>query len=581
MDKLVELARNQTVRRAAVGLYVLALASVLGAFFIISLFEVENSTYMLAESTVEKGRPNAVRGVVFDTPTGKFVREATVDIALYDSGWEGDATVQTIVEKKLEGTELASGPTEPTGHVHLQMRAPASTEPGEYALVVHARGQRVSENYYAGRDIEVVPRQPTRLEWPTKTHRLPADNRPDHEEAATNSRGPIAVDLLPRDGEVIRGVESTVYVRTYYRDTGEPVRATVDVTEVKGLNETPVPEQVKTDAMGLARVRWAPGTDQNWTVRVRDAAPRQHSDAPSGLEDDDDTQSDDDQPELGEATLRITTVPAQYSMTLSDSLVEPGEPIEGYIKSLNRSGGMMVDLYDGDEWTVADAFGMQEGASGLKLTVPRYEGAGKLQRAQVYGGIYGVGRAWDAKYVWLTSDTSEQGRQRALREVIAFHADNTNDPYFGFLVEHDAVGSETASAKQLDRWMRAYLDGIPTHFDPPPELINSEKAAKERMEEWKSGIKSKLIYLTGFGLFVGLMVVLYFVVIGIRSSREHQQMLRDVDTELAIDGELDEDARDVVHAARADDWLVWLQIAIVVATLAFFAAGILLLLSFM
>ncbi|MGM0556150.1 MAG: hypothetical protein ACQEVA_07210 [Myxococcota bacterium] len=581
MDKLVELARSQAVRRTAVGLYVLALAGVVGAFFIISLFEVENSTYLLAHDTIEKGRPNAVRGVVFDTPTGKFVRDATVEVSLYDFEWGGESTVQKIVEQKLEGTQIASGRTEPTGHIQLQMKPPGSVEPGTYAIVVHATGQKVSENYYTGRDIQVVPRGASDLAWPEKTHRLPEDNRPDHDEVATNTRGPIAVDLLPRDGGVIRGVESTVYLRTYYRDTGEPVRATVELAEVKGINETTLPEAVKTDAMGLARVRWTPGTDQNWTVRVSDAAERKYPDAPSELEDDDQEEPEQGEATLGEATLRITTVPAQYSMTLSDSLVEPGGQIEGYVKSLNRSGGMMVDLYDGDAWTVADAFGMQEGASGLRLTVPTYDGIGKLQRVQVYGGIYGVGRAWDSKYVWLTEDTDRGGQKEALREVISFHAEHTGDRYFEFLDEQDAPGADTADDKELSRWARAYLDSIPTHFDPPPELINSEKEAKARMDEWKSGIKSRLIYLTGFGLFVGMMVVLYFVVMGIRSSREHDQMLREVDTDLAIDGNLDEDAEDVVHAARVDDWIVWFQVAIVVTTLAFFAAGILLLLSFM
>ena len=575
MDKLVELARNQTVRRAAVGLYVFALAGVVGAFFIVSLFEVENSTYLLGDATVEKGRPNAVRGVVFDTPTGRFVRDAKIDLSLYEFEWDGESSVQNIVEKQLSGTEIASGATEPTGHFQLQMEPPEAVETGDYSLVVHATGTRVSEDYYAGVDVEVAPRAPTELDWPTKTHRLPEDNRPGHDEAATNSKGPIAVDLLPRDGEVIRGVESTVYVRTYHRETGEPARATVQFNEVKGINETELPSTVRTDAMGLARVRWTPGTDQNWKLEVLDAS------SPSEETEVESDDGDEEEPENSTATIRITTVPAQYSMTLNDSVVQAGEPLEGYVKSLNRSGGMMVDLYDGDEWTVAASFGMQEGASGLRLTVPEYEGIGKLQRVQLYGGIYGVGRAWDAKYVWLTDDTSEDGRQAALREVIEFHADHTDDPYFDYLRRTDAAQSDTAGAEKLSRWTRAYLDAVPTHFDAPPELINSEKQAKERLDEWKSGIKSKLMYLVAFGLFVGLMVVLYLVLMGIRSSQAHKQDLRDVDTDLAIDGEVDGLDEDVVSAARADDWVVWLQIAIVVTTLIFFAAGILLLLSFM
>jgi hypothetical protein len=571
MDNIVEIARSKTVRRTAVGLYVLCLAGVLGAFFIISLFEVENSTYMLGHDTVEKSRPNAVRGVVFDTPTGKFVTDATVDLSLHDFEWDGESSVQRIVEQQLEGTEIASGTTEPTGHIHLQMQPSDDVEPGDYALVVHATGQKVSKDYYAGLDVEVVPREPAELDWPDRTHRLPEDNRPDHDEAATKSDGPVAIDLLPRDGEVIRGVESTVYVRTYDRESGEPVSATVLFNKVEGINETELPAKVTTDRMGLARVRWTPGTDQNWQLEAIDADMPSDDDTSAGEEADDDTST---------ATIRITTVPAQFSMELSDSVVEPGQTVEGYVKSLNRSGGMMVDLYDGDAWTVAEAFGLREGASGLKVTVPEYDGIGKLQRVQLYGGIYGTGNAWDAKYVWLAEDTDEAGRQAALREVIAFHADHTDDPYFAYLHDNDAAQSDTAGEKELRRWTRAYLDGVPRHFDAPPQLINSEKKAKERLEEWKSGIKSKLMYLVGFGLFVGLMVVLYFVMMGIRSSQEHKRQLRDVDTELAISGDAADDV-DAVHAARADDWVVWLQIAIVVTTLIFFAAGILLLLSFM
>lgn len=571
MDKIAELARSQTVRRTAVGLYVLALSGVIGAFFIISLFQVENSTYLLGDNTVEKGRPNAVRGVIFDTPTGQFITNANVDLSLYDFAWEGESSTQRIVEQDLDGASLASGRTAPTGHVHLQMKTPDSVEPGDYSLVVHATGPRVSEDYYAGIDVAVEAREPTGTDWPTKTQRLPEKQRPDHEQAATALEGPIAIDLLPRDGEVIRGVESTVYVRTYLRESGEPVSATVRFEKVEGINATKLPERIRTDKMGIARVRWNPGTDQNWEFIVEDA------DMPDGVDSDPSAKDAEEASEQSSATIRITTVPAQFSLTLNNSVAAPGDEVEGYVKSLNRSGGMMVDLYDGDEWTVAEAFGLQEGSSGLRVKVPSYDDMGKLQRVQLYGGIYGTGNAWDAEYVWLAEGRDEDSRHKALREIIAFHADHTDDPYFDYLNSRDVAA---ADIQQLDRWTRAYLDGIPVHFDTPPVLINNEKWAKEQLDTWKSDIKSKLMYLVAFGLVVGLMVVLYLVVLGLRSSREHQQMLRDVDTDMAIAGGVSDDDAEV-DDARVDDWVAWLQIVIVIATLIFFAAGILLLLSFM
>lgn len=576
MEKLIALAGHPATRRVAIAGYVAAMVGLIGAFFIISLFRVEHSTYLTAAPTLEKGRPNAARGVLFDTPTGQFVRDARIRLSLHEEPWEGPSTADDLADRLAEAgprrlydhrpsQQVADARTQPTGLFHLQMTPSDTLEPGLWSLIVEAEGPMVREAYRAGAAVEVMPASRSALTWPQQIHRLPEEERPRHEDAVRTSEGPVVIDVLPRDGEVVRGLENIVYLRTYDRETGRPLSTTVEVEQVEGINQTELPATIETDQMGLAQVTWTPGTDQFWDLAVRPA--------------------DDQDAGASTARLRITTAPAQFSLTLMNSIAVPGRPVEGYVKSLNRSGGMMVDLYDDEDWTLARAFGLGEGDSGLRFEMPDYEGMGKLQRVQVYGGIYGTSRTWDSRYLWLASGRSRADLGTALDEVVAFHADHSDDPYFAFLAEHGVRAASLADATQLAGWLRASLDAIPRRFTPAHALINSEKEAYEALEAWKSDIKRRLKTLTALGLLIGLMVVMYAVVLGLRRDREHRQALREADLEMAFEADFEGDAtgwdEDPLLASRADDWVTWLQVAIVVTILGFFAAGILLLLSFM
>ncbi len=570
------------MQRGAIVAYVACLVGLIVVFVFVSMMQVEHSAYIQAASTLEKDRPNVMRGMVLDAPRGTRLTGAVVEVELLDGPYEGEATLERL--SQLDPTQIARGRTERSGYVHLVAEVASDRGTGEQALVLRAESSKIEE-FRVGRTIEVVERSVARDYWPERTERLPEDDERRGVEIVRESEGPIRIDVLPADAQVSRGLRSRVYLRTTDRDTGAPVAAKLRFDEAEGMREGEFPEEIETDRLGLARVDFVPVTDQSWTLEA------QAEDRPNKQDNQDnqDEQDQQGQSEPSSAKLTIQTTPAQVSLHMQDVLAVAGRSVDGAVDSLSGSGGLMVDLYNGDDWVDARAFGLSREGSGVRVDVPELDDSGLLYRVQVYGSLYDPGGAWDIEYL-VAADGRDladyQQAAQALAEYIAEHNDNHagDDGYFGHLAEQNVFATAT-SRTELRGWIEAMLMAVPRHFDAPPILINSQKQARDELDAWKEDVKGDLIVLTALALLIGLAVVGYLVLMGIRSYREQNRLLRDVDFEMSLDedeyGDYDQDSDELDRSIAEGNVVVGLQIFIVVMTLVLFTLGILLLLSYL
>jgi hypothetical protein len=573
LNKWTQKLTRPGFRHTAIALYVVCLVGLIVGFVSVSLLQVEHAAYIQASPTLEKGRPNAMRGVVLHAPTGRFMTRASIEVELADGTYEGEESLEALWLGRTES--IAQGQTERSGHMHLTADVPEGWEAGDYALVMQADGQAV-ENFRTGAPVAVAERSVDKAYWPERIDRLPKDDR-SRESAVVESEGPVKIDLLPLDGRVSRGLKGELFLRTTNRETGEPISTPVDFSKVEGLGTDGLPDSVQTDELGLARIELTAITDQTWTL---------HSSAADHLENHPDEASayDDLKNRSNRAKLHVTTVPTQVSLEMSDVVAVAGESADGVVSSLFKSGGLMVDLYNGDDWVQAAAFGIRPDQSGIRVRVPSIERRGPLYRVQVYKNFFDQGGAWDVEYLVAADGHSLADYQQAAQTLAAHIADQMDDPYFARLAASDTFAMATDKAK-LRRWIEAMLEAVPRHFDAPPILINSQKADRDKLDKWKKDVKADLIALTAIALLIGLAVLGWLVTLGIQSYRHQNRMLRDVEFEMSLDahGETtsDEEALALDKSISEGNFVAGLQIFIVVATLVLFTLGILLLLSYL
>jgi hypothetical protein len=540
-------------RHAAITLYVVCLVGLIVAFVSVSLLQIEHAAYIQASPTFEKGRPNAMRGVVVDAPTGRFDTQASIEVELVDGVYEGEESLERLASARR--TVIADGSTEPSGHLHLAAEVPENWKAGDYALVMQGNGEAV-ENFRTGESVAITERSVDEDYWPKRTNRLPKDDR-SRKGLVVESHGPVRIDLLPADGQVSRGLTTELFLRTSDRETGEPISTEVLFEKVEGLGTEDLPATIQTDALGLARIVHVAMTDQTWTVGAGESS----------------------------AKLRVTTVPTQVSLKMNDVLAVAGESSVGVVSSLFNSGGLMVDLYDGDDWLEAAAFGVRPDQSGIQVQVPSIQRHGPLFRVQVYRSFYDQGGAWDVEYLVAANGHELADYQQAADALASHLAKHSDDPYFDALVASDVFATEINAAK-LRIWIDAMLEAVPRHFDAPTVLINSQKTDRDKLEAWKESVKADLILLTAIALLIGLAVLGYLVIVGIRSYRDQNRMLRDVEFEMSLEGGSDKSTGEVATSdldktITEGNVVAGLQIFIVVATLVLFTLGILLLLSYL
>lgn len=576
MERLREIFSSSRFRGATLGLYVLFLTAVVAVYIGVSLLEVQTAAYVRGESVLEKGEPNPVRGGILEAPTGLFRRDVEVEFFLRPStGAENEKT------KADERISLSAAVPRRMGVFHEALIVPDSTEPGTYELVLEARGPSF-ERFEASSRVEVVESGAAEPDWPSRTSRISNEERREELESGPieAESGEIAVDVLPFDGELSRGLPGRVFLRTYEADSGKPVSATVHFDEIEAMGRwgrgSELPSTVTTDGLGLAELQLEPVGGQKWHVRAEERLT-------SG--------SEREEPRSGTATLLIHTVASQLSIEMRRPIVRGERLVQGKIANLFRDGVLYVDLYGNDRWLHGTDTPVGDRIGAFETTLPEgAEGESWLYRLQAHRGLYGAGDSWDSTYFVDSSVLEESGRRSILERVAAFVAEHREeDPYFERVAESEAIASASSEGTAtLETGLRAYLAAIPRTFSRTETLFNTRAADREAYENWKDEVHSDLMIVIVVGLMGGLGVLAYVVLAGVRRHREHDERLRDVDDDLAASH--DAEAYDALPGEGLEpeaggiisESIQYVTLAFVaLATFVMFALGLMLLLSYL
>ncbi|AWV91086.1 hypothetical protein [Bradymonas sediminis] len=579
-------------RNAAIALYVICVAGLIMAYMSVSLRKVDYAAYARAQPAAAPGAPVAMRGVVLDARLGVPLRRGEVQFDLVD------AAAKATAEDAPQGVAWARTSIQPNGFFHLSAPLPAGAEPGDYRLrmqtKIDPRATDAAPEFTTDAPFNVLP-PPTNFDyWPAPTERREADKN-EASGGVKSSDGPIQIALWPADGEVARGLKSTVFVRTTRREDGAPVSAKLHISQIDGISEAAVPATIQTDSLGLAIVPVSAGTDLVWELSTEApgrlgaedlAAPRAPSPVESTGEDGAGASS-----QVSRARLVLSTVPSQVSLRMSEPLAVPGRSADGALHSLFRDGGVMVDLYQADRWVDAKVFGLGEKGGGIRVDIPKSRATAKagaagekaplqLYRVQVYRSVYGVENAWDIDYLVGASGAQLDDYQQAARALAEYITAHVDDPYFDQILAGDAFESST-SKRELSGWIRAMTEVLPRHLDVPAPLINSREASIAKLDAETAEIQNKLRLLTIIALLIGMAVVGYLVLLGIGAYREQGRLLQDVDLEMDEDPADDEGgAMALSRNIQRENLIFGALIFIVVGTLSLFVLGLLMVLSY-
>lgn len=524
---LSESSVHPTLFRGVIVLYVVCIFALVASYFAVSSVDLGPAMYLQASSTLHADLPNAARGIVLDSPTGRYYVEA-------DTKFE------------IGGTVVGEAKTAPHGHLHALLRPPKNLV-GPQRLGVDIDHPMLEEHFDALAEV-TVEAAPEPFVWPERTSRITDEK----ESIETEWEGDLQVKVIPPGGQVARGLSTTTYLLLVDRETHAPVSGTITMTKLEGMIEKGAPQQLTTDELGLVKVPLTATTSARLTLT-----------ATAGEK-------------TGTGTIRFSSVPSQFSISPTQLLVAPGQPFKASVDSLHRSGGILADLYDGHRWVSADAFGIGPKGAGVQLIVPD-DVRGPLVRLQVYKDLFDAGTAWDSRWLFVAPSAAPSECREALHTVLELHETHS--------AEYAKWASHAKEIPQLDdrfkvgrcdHWLEAALLAVPHNFVPAPLLLNTQQADRAELNVWKEGIQQKLMFATALVLLIGFGFVLLLVLQGLRGRQEHTDVLRALELETA---EID----DLANAPGIDleRIVLMVQTIIIVLTLLSFCLSLLMLLSWL
>lgn len=562
MSRPLRLWRRPAVYRSAIGLYIFVVLAVAGVTFAVNSIDVQGALYVRGEPDLERDRTHGMRGVFHYAPTGEMLVPEQMDWFL-DPVDGDDAAVYPL--RFVDGPAHQSWP-DPS------FRLADDIPDGDYHLRVDASHRQVAQ-MEAGYPVTVSQRPPPasidELRWPRQTAREDdAQNRDPAVEIADEDRQPeVMVSLAPADGELVRGMPQSLYLRTWETETGRPVPATLEFDLANGLLDNDLPESVRTNRLGFADIELQPATTLAVDVIVEPAPPQII---------DPDADADAEPLPTERFELNLPAVATQYSLQPTSPVVTPGDTIDAVAHSVLSDGHFMVDLHDhqGDRLLDTASLLMTDGKSGVQFDAPDPGQSSPLVRLQSYQSIYGTTHGWDGAYVLVVEDDSEQVLRDATADLFAWIGESSSSPHHRALADGDYL--DDLSRAQLLQLLRAGVREIPRTFEMPPVVLNTREDDRRELDVWRAEVQKDLRWMMGLTLFVGLIVVLYFIVAGIRRNQRETAALREF--ELETSDPLPQQQR---RAERIERLTVALQGIIVFFTLLVFALGILIMVSYL
>lgn len=522
--------------KLAIVVYVLLLVGIVGAYIGIATLDIENSAYITGPKTLVANQPNALRGFVLDAPTGRMIRGAKANFELVAGG---------------ERSAIGEATSERHGYFHASVEPAA--EASDAKLAVTIRSPRFDEPYQAEVPIDVEASRSGRGPFPKFDSRLPTAKRDWRKHLKTEFDGELQVDAFPPNGELVRGLSNTVWLRLTRKQDGAPVRGTIVLEEISGQSAEPLRKTHETDELGFVPITFKPIGSHRWTVRAQVAL--------------------GEEPQLGTGELAFTTVPAQFSMSMRNHVVAPGDVVTGMVDTLYRSGGFMVDLHDPDHWIGAEAYGIANNQGGFQVQVPRTEpGTAGLFRVQVYESVFQPGNAWDSRYVLHADEPGSASCRDALDGLLDELA--RQEPAHWGRYRETVELPATMQLHECNEWAAALLASLPRSFTAPTMLVNTQQSDRAELEEWKDDVQAILLIAVIIALLIGLATILVVV---FSSSAESARQRGLMEAEMA---DFDEEFISM-SGAKLERLAHGMRIVIIVGTLILFGVGVVLILSFL
>lgn len=593
MNRLLRLWQRPVVYRTAIGLYIALVLTLAGITFSVNSLDVQGAMYVRGEVDLEKGRHHGMRGAFHYAPTGEVLVPETMRWELLDDG--GAPT--DYAPQFIGGEAVDTWP-------NSTFRLPGDIPDGSYHLLVEATHDDVSE-LTAHKEVTVgtrpePPKTVAELRWPRQSWR--SDDRrlssivervdaveiePDEpsespeafddsddvdtDEVDADEFRRVGLHIGPPGGELLRGLPQTLVVRTYDVETGHPVPATVRLEAEETLVEHDLETPVETNRLGIgfAEVRPAMSLELRAAVEPNnDDVTRRHFDTADEIEDQKWA------PAQFDADFRA--VATQYSIDPARRVITADDEIVATAESTLSDGTFMADLYDADGDRLLDALSlrMSDGKSGVRFDAPYTSEASPLLRLQSYRSIYGTNHAWDVAYVLLVDDDSPPHLRRVTAELFDWMADNTDSRHHRVLSDEEALGG--LSERQLRQLIDAGLMELPPTLDQPPVLMNTREADREALDAWREEIQADLRWMMALAILAGIIVVIYFVIVGMQRHRREHNLMR----ELTLDA-VDLPEEELQKDERLERLAVLFQGMIVLLTLVAFALGILMVVSYL
>jgi hypothetical protein len=567
------------VWRGALGVYVACLVGLIVAYLTVASMQVRVSAYVLGGATWTAGAPNAVRGTLMDPLSGRRWHDATgLELRLLTPA----QAEQTPLAGPPVGVLLATPQVEGAALFHAQVRPEVA--PGDYVLALRALAGPDAELFEARSPVRVeAPGGPELGPWPAQTSRREESHARDV-LGVLDSKGPVRIDVLPTRPELPRGLPGEVWLRTTERATGKPLPCVIDFDEVSGLSEgAGPPSRVETGRLGLGRVRWSPSLAYTWELSTG-CLPAPQEAAPEG------EVAAEAPPTRSAATIHIATVASQTSLVAG---VRASRSLEGGLQSLHDEGGFFIDVFVGDRWAHAKAFGMSPGGSGWGAPAPEVEGV-EVVRVQTSLDLFVRGNAWDVSHVvargpgvseqdalergWelLTARHLASARERAGEG--ATEGDLERVRYWEYLTSDEGRALwATIRPEVKPVAVRAMLAAIPPRYVSPEALINSQRADDEAMAAWREEAREQLIAVIALAMLLGVLALGAIVARGIADAKVRQAMLEEIDLDWDDDGE----GADVREIGRRAGLSSAIQGFVVFGTIVLFALSLLMLLRFL
>jgi hypothetical protein len=478
-----------------------------GMAIFVSRMDVHQDVHVLAQRSWQIEQPTALRIVVYDR-SGQLLRPSSVEAVLLSD--QGN-------DQPLAQSGAVAAPA-----LDLQV-SPPPWPPGTYQLHVSVQTQVGQEAITAPVEL-IAPADAGKAQLFTPPP--PPDRSGAHGREA--DLGDFTVEVLPHGAGMVPNLDNLLFLRTTDNQAG-PRSARVELEVVGGSLREPLPEEIRTDSMGLAvlvvhpltnalsldvRAAQQPegesagDTDGESAGEMADGASGEHSPSTAPAA----TAKAGTAAKVVSKRVSVATTPAQMVMRLDRPVVDAEHPASARVNSLHAHRPVYLDLYRNGRWAFGRTGLLERYRSRLAFPgqVPG------LTFLQAYSAplVVGYGYAAHHLYVRPPGETDAQVLTRIARELQRRRVDGA---YVEALLRPEGLPDierfELAAAFLLSRLDRGYHQ--------PPLLVSSQRVRSAELQQFQREFKQRIAWAIALiGLVVAGLMAYGFSVAAVRARRQ-------------------------------------------------------------